>query len=122
MLFISVAALLFPVAIMAAPASKPAAGDDQCAPVAYTVSEYNRSISPNSVTISFNVQADYTVDSRASDLVKNSVNCEADGAIISTRPNQCNAKGEKLEELVFMLTGKQDEDKYRIYHKWQCNE
>jgi hypothetical protein len=122
MLFSSVAALLFPVAIMAAPTSKPASGDDQCTPVAYTVSEYNRSISPNSVTISFNVQADYTIDSRVSDPVKDSVNCEADGAIISSRPRQCNAKGEKLEELVFMLTGEQEEGKYRIHHKWQCNE
>ncbi|KAJ4334447.1 hypothetical protein N0V87_006881 [Didymella glomerata] len=107
---------------MAAPTSKPASGDDQCTPVAYTVSEYNRSISPNSVTISFNVQADYTIDSRVSDPVKDSVNCEADGAIISSRPRQCNAKGEKLEELVFMLTGEQEEGKYRIHHKWQCND
>lgn len=121
MLFASAAALLFPFAIMAAPASKSAAGDDQCAPLVYTVTEYSRSISPNAAQISFNIQTDYTIDARVSDPVKDSVNCEADGAILSSSLKQCNTSGRRLEELVFMLTGKQDEDKYRLHHKWECN-
>jgi hypothetical protein len=119
MLFTLVAALLFPVAIVAAPTNNTVV-DAQCAPIAYTVTEYSRSISPNNATISFNVQADYTVDNRVRDKVKDSVNCEADGAIITPRPNQCNAKGKKLKELIFMLTGKQEEGNYRIDHKWAC--
>ncbi|KAF3043628.1 hypothetical protein E8E12_001609 [Didymella heteroderae] len=121
MLFTSVAALLFPVAIMAAPASKPAPGDDQCTPVAYTVSEYNRTTNPDYAFVSFNVQSSYIIDSRASDPVKAGVNCEADGAIISSNQFQCNTRGERLDELVCMLRGRQDEDRYRIHHRWQCN-
>lgn len=122
MLFTSIAALLFPIAIMAAPANKPAAGDHQCPPIAYTVTEYTRTIGPDHAFISFNVQSDYTVYSDASDPVKAGVNCEVDGPFISPLGQfQCNKKGEKLEELIFTLRATQDVGRYRIHHKWQCN-
>lgn len=107
---------------MAVPAQKPAAGDDQCSPVSYVLSEYSRAINPDYGFVSFNVQSSYTVDSPASDPVKDGVNCEADGVIIPSGSNKCNIRGDKLEELVFDLRGRQDEAKYRIHHQWQCNE
>ncbi|KAJ4371024.1 hypothetical protein N0V86_008719 [Didymella sp. IMI 355093] len=93
-----------------------------CTPVSYILSEYNRKINPGYAFLSFNIQSSYTIDSPAKDPVGAGVNCEADGAIIDTSSKQCNDNGGKIDELVFMLRGRQDEDKYRIHHKWQCNE
>lgn len=122
MLCTTFVALLLPIAIMAIPARKPATGDDQCAPVSYTLTEYVREANPDYNFVSFNIQTSYTVDSPAIDLVKAGVNCEADGVTIPSGSIQCNKKGEKLEDLAFMLRGKQSEANYRIHHKWQCNE
>lgn len=121
MLATTIAALLFPVAIMAVPPQKPATRDDRCTPVSYTLTEYVREISPDYGFVSFNIQSAFTAGSPAKDTVETGVNCEADGVTIPASSNKCNARGEKLEDLVFYLRGKQDEGRYRFHHQWQCN-
>ena len=121
MLFTTVAALLFPVAIMAVPAQKPADGDYLCSPISYILSEYTISHNSDYNFISFNLQSSYTIDARATDPVKDGANCEADGAIIPNT-NECNINGKKTSDLVFGLNNGTTDASYRINHKWKCNE
>ena len=121
MLFTTIAALLFPVAILAVPAGKPAAGDDQCLPVSYTLTEYTSTRSLSYVFVSFNVQSSYTIDSRVDDAVKAGANCEADGAEILSSGNECNIAGEKVDNLIFGQRDGSSDASYRIRHEWQCN-
>ena len=123
MLFTTVAALLFPVAIMAAPpAVRPAAGDDQCLPTTYVLSEYTLKRSPSYTFVSFNVESTYTVDSSHDDPVEDGINCEADGTVIGDN-NECNFRGEKTRKVVFDSYQREDSDvpSYRITHTWECN-
>ncbi|KAF2626438.1 hypothetical protein BU25DRAFT_98499 [Macroventuria anomochaeta] len=121
MLFTTVAALLFPVAIMAVPAQKPASGDDLCSPVSYILSEYTITHNSDYTFISFNIQSSYTVDSRANDPIKDGANCEADGAVIPNS-NECNIKGKETDDLVFGLRKGSTDASYRIQHEWKCND
>ncbi|KAF9694061.1 hypothetical protein EKO04_007844 [Ascochyta lentis] len=120
MLFTTVAALLFPVVIMAVPAQKPAAGDSQCTPVTYVLSEYTLTRSPSYNFVSFNVESTYTVDSLHDDAVETGANCESDGVDLGSN-NQCNIAGERTNNLVFDVKGSAGDASYRINHKWKCN-
>ena len=121
MLFTTVAALLFPVAIMAVPAGKPAHGDDQCSPVSYIVSEYQLTRSPNYAFVNFNIESTFTVDSRSDDPVAAGANCEADGVDIPQSDNECNIAGQKTDNLTFDLKEGSGVPNYRIHHQYRCN-
>ncbi|KAJ8110191.1 hypothetical protein OPT61_g6901 [Boeremia exigua] len=123
MRFATFPALLFPIAItaVAIPAGKPAAGDDQCLPVSYILSEYTLSRSSHYNYVSFNLQSSYTVDTHADDEVQAGANCEADGVEIHSNDNKCNIAGQKVDNLVFDLKDGSDDPSYRIHHEWQCN-
>jgi hypothetical protein len=121
MLFTTVAALLFPVAIMAVPAQKPAQGDDECSPVSYIMSEYTLTRSPSYAFVSFNVQSTFTVDSRSDDAVTAGANCEADGVDIPKNDNKCNIAIQKTDNLTFDLMEGSGVPSYRIHHQWKCN-
>ncbi|KZM20540.1 uncharacterized protein EKO05_0011093 [Ascochyta rabiei] len=120
MLFTTVAALLFPVTILAVPAQKPAAGDDKCTPVSYILSDYTLTRSPSFAFVSFNIESAFTVDSPYDDAVESGANCEADGADLGN-DNECNIAGERTDKLVFDVKGSTGDASYRITHNWKCN-
>lgn len=123
MLFTTVAALLFPVAIMAAPpVARPVSGDEHCLPTTYILSEYTLKRSPSYTLVSFNIESTYTVDSRQQDPVEKGINCEADGTVIGDN-NDCNIQGKKTRQVVFDSYQTEDSDvpSYRITHTWKCN-
>lgn len=120
MLFTTVAALVIPVAIMAAPAQKATAGDDQCTPVTYGLSEYTLSRSPSYNFVSFNIESKYPADSIHDDPVDAGANCEADGADLGS-DNQCNIAGVRTSDLMFDVNGGPGDARYRIEHTWKCN-
>ncbi|KAH6611963.1 hypothetical protein C7974DRAFT_323981 [Boeremia exigua] len=121
MLCTTVAALLFPVAVMAFPAAKPANGVEVCLPVSYILTEYTIAKSPSYYFVSFNLQSSYTIDARVDDKVEDGANCEADGIEIHSGGNKCNIAGEKIDNLVFDLREGSGDPNYRIQHSWQCN-
>lgn len=121
MLFTTVAALLFPVAILAAPAGKPDTDDEHCKPISYTLTEYVIAQSQSYYFVSFNVRSSYTTNSQAIDRVTAGANCEADGMEIRSGGNLCNMAGKRFNDLVFDLRAESGDTSYRLYHKWQCN-
>ncbi|KAG9203407.1 hypothetical protein G6514_002774 [Epicoccum nigrum] len=121
MLFTTVAALLFPVAVMTAPTRKPITKEGECTPVTLTLTEYVVAEAASYTYISFNAQSQYIANSPADDVLRSGVNCEVDGVTIPTGDIQCNIGGHRIEDLTFQLTDTSGGRGYKLDHTWQCD-
>ncbi|KAF1843315.1 uncharacterized protein K460DRAFT_357064 [Cucurbitaria berberidis CBS 394.84] len=119
MRFANSIAVLLPTAILAAPSSLSArAGDEQCAPTSYTLSNYTLSTSGSYAFVDFNFKSTFTDNSIINDAVIDGANCKADGPTIPNN-NECRVEGRKL---LFDLRGPQEQAFYQITHTWVCND
>ena len=121
MLFTTIAALLFPVAAMAVPTLKPVNRQGECTPVTLTLTEYVVAESPVWNYVSFNAQTQYTANSPADDVLRQGVNCEADGVTIPKGDIQCNIGGHRIDDLTFQLKSTSGGRAYKLDHTWQCD-
>ena len=119
MRFNTLATILLPTAILAAPSSLSArAGDEQCAPTAYTLSDYTLTASGSYAYVNFNFKSTFSDSTIIKDVVIGGANCQADGPTIPNS-NECRVEGRKL---LFDLRGPQEQAYYQITHTWTCNE
>jgi hypothetical protein len=121
MLSTTIAALLFSVAVMAAPALKPHTKEGECTPVTLTLTEFVVAESPVYNYVSFNAHSQYIANSPADDVLRQGVNCEADGMTIPTGDIQCNIGGHRVDYLTFQLLHTSGGRAYKLDHLWQCD-
>ncbi|CAO2652776.1 Nn.00g021870.m01.CDS01 [Neocucurbitaria sp. VM-36] len=119
MRFTTLTTLLLPTAILAAPSSLSArAGDEQCAPTTYTLSDYTLVTSGSYAYVNFNFKSTFSDSTIIKDVVIGGANCQADGQTIPNS-NECRVEGRKL---LFDLRGPQEQAYYQITHTWTCND
>lgn len=121
MLFTTVTAFLFSVAVMAAPARKPATKEGECTPVTLTLTEFVIAESASYNYVSFNANSQYIANSPADDVLRSGVNCEADGVTIPKGDIQCNIGGHRVDDLTFQLLYTSGGRAYKLDHTWQCD-
>jgi hypothetical protein len=116
MRFTSILPAVFATAIMAAPTAVEIRGDEVCAPVSYTISDFILQISPSTGTANFNMKSFFSVGN-LEDEVQWGVHCRGAGSSV---PNSNECKAEK-RHLLFDLRGPQEQAYYQITHTWYCN-
>ncbi|KAH7359552.1 hypothetical protein BKA66DRAFT_427227 [Pyrenochaeta sp. MPI-SDFR-AT-0127] len=114
----TLAAVLLPSVIFAAPSTLVArASDELCAPTSYTLSDYILVTSASSAYVNFNLKSAFADTTIITDAVIGGANCVADGPTIPNS-NECRVEGRRL---LFDLRAPQDQAYYQITHTWICN-
>jgi hypothetical protein len=116
MRFTSILSAVFATAIMAAPTIVEIRGDETCAPVSYTISDYVLTTGPGTGSVDFNMKSFFSVDNNV-DPVQYGAHCHAAGSSVPNS-NECDVANRRL---LFDLRGPQEQAYYQITHTWTCN-
>ncbi|KAL6710901.1 hypothetical protein ACN47E_006776 [Coniothyrium glycines] len=118
MLLTILTSLVLPAVVLTAPSSLARrAAEDNCAPIAYTLSDYILTTSAVSARVDFTVKSSFVDTTGIVDAVIHGVDCGADGPTIPNN-NVCRTADRKL---LFDLRGPQSQAYYQLTHTWTCN-